>query len=206
MKIFGIGLSRTGTKSLTKALHMLGYSVNHFPRDNTTTIEMEDYINTGNFKLDIVDEFDAIIDMTPVVMFDGIFNKYPDAKYILTVRNPVDWYSSMEGLYERYLNKLITNNPNSPLGKYISNAHKFIYGNKYIHKSYINIFNAYNQQKIDFFKDKQEQFLVLNICEGDSWEKICNFLGHEVIDKEFPRIVNIDDVKNNYEYTNIMKQ
>ena len=31
-KIFGIGLSKTGTSSLSEALEILGYSTVHFPR------------------------------------------------------------------------------------------------------------------------------------------------------------------------------
>jgi hypothetical protein len=60
MKIFGIGLSRTGTKSLAMALNMLGLSV--------------------------TEKYNAVVDMVPPVIFSGIYAKYPDAMYMLTAR------------------------------------------------------------------------------------------------------------------------
>ena len=39
-KIFGVGLSRTGTRSLTQGLQMLGFDAIHYPGDETTYAEL----------------------------------------------------------------------------------------------------------------------------------------------------------------------
>lgn len=40
MKVFGIGLSRTGTYSLSKALDVLGFYTIHYPIDPTTLLAL----------------------------------------------------------------------------------------------------------------------------------------------------------------------
>ena len=61
-KIFGIGLSKTGTTSLTQALQILGYQALHYPRDDRT---LEQLLH-ADFRLDLFERFDALTDTTIV--------------------------------------------------------------------------------------------------------------------------------------------
>jgi len=63
-KIFGIGLSHTGTRSLTAALEELDYKIAHFPRDEET---LQDLMN-ANWNMRILERVDGITD-TPVVPY-----------------------------------------------------------------------------------------------------------------------------------------
>ena len=65
MKIFGIGLSRTGTKSLSEALGIMGFKTAHYPCDRKTYIEL----TTGNYTLSILKKFDGITDITAVPFY-----------------------------------------------------------------------------------------------------------------------------------------
>ena len=66
-KVFGIGLSRTGTTSLTLALKALGYQAAHFPSDDDTRREVTAHVLAGGgpIELTILKELDALTD-TPV--------------------------------------------------------------------------------------------------------------------------------------------
>ncbi|TYR78274.1 hypothetical protein FZC66_20125 [Priestia megaterium] len=88
-KVFGIGLSKTGTKSLSKALKILGYKTVHFPLIRTNVEEAE-------YNLDILENYDAIADIPTAGLFPHLDIRYPKSKFILTIRNKEDWLNSCE--------------------------------------------------------------------------------------------------------------
>src|SRR5687768_6928911 len=91
-KIFGIGLSRTATTSLARALNLLGMKTIHCPSDQTTFNELR----SGNYNLSIMREFQGAAD-TPVVPFYPQLDKaFPGSKFILPTRDIDYWIRSME--------------------------------------------------------------------------------------------------------------
>ena len=50
----------------------------------------------------------------------------------------------------------------------------------------IQEYDEHNKQVIAYFKDKPSQLLVMNITEGDGWEKLCKFLNKPIPNKAFP--------------------
>ena len=72
-KIFGLGLYKTGTTSLSKALNLLGIKTIHNPSDTRTYAE----ISGGNYRLSILNVYQAMIDI-PAVPYYAQFDKtYP---------------------------------------------------------------------------------------------------------------------------------
>ena len=88
-KIFGIGLSKTGTTSLANALQVLGYKT----KDNMGVVKYA----TGDLSsvdLHVVDANDALTD-TPIPSFyRELDTRYPGSKFILTVRDSEGWLKS----------------------------------------------------------------------------------------------------------------
>ena len=91
-KIFGIGLSRTGTKSLTLALNMLGFKVAHYPDDEITLKELM----AEKYNFSILNDFDGITDITVAPFYAQLDNLFPDSKFILTIRDKESWLRSVE--------------------------------------------------------------------------------------------------------------
>ena len=58
-KVFGIGLSRTGTVSLTAALNVLGIDAVHYPNDAATQEELK----AGRYRLSVLDRVQALTDI-----------------------------------------------------------------------------------------------------------------------------------------------
>ncbi len=96
-KIFGLGLSRTGTSSLTLALERLGYRIMHFPDDLSTVREL----SRGDSKLSILRKYDGITDITTIPFYKQLDAQYPGSKFILTVRELGPWLDSIEKLLSR---------------------------------------------------------------------------------------------------------
>lgn len=95
-KVFGIGLSRTGTQSLSAALNELGVTSVHFPKDDTTFRQLR----SGDFDLDVLERATALCD-TPVVPYYPQFDDaFPGSKFILTLRDDREaWLASVERLW-----------------------------------------------------------------------------------------------------------
>ena len=91
-KVFGLGLSKTGTSSLGEALNMLGIKTIHYPHDQKTY----DDLTNGNYRLSVLEEYQGIVDISVAPFYAQLDRIYPDSKFILTVRNKDSWLRSIE--------------------------------------------------------------------------------------------------------------
>ena len=85
-KVFGIGLSRTGTKSLAAALQALGYNTLHYCPlvNNGSAVSLED-----------IKKYDAVVSTSFYRMYSTLDLQYPNSKFILTTRDKGQWFSSI---------------------------------------------------------------------------------------------------------------
>jgi Sulfotransferase domain len=158
-KIFGIGLSRTGTTSLNKALEILGYKSFHFP----PLVRI----------LDIMEEYDAATDTPVAVCYPMLDKLFPGSKFILTVRDPNSWRRSVTSSlsiwpppdWSRFLFEALLGTPD---------------GNVDLVDAYIE----HVETAVRYFAKRPEDFLVVGIARG--WEPLCAFLGKAVPDVPFP--------------------
>ena len=89
-KIFGIGFHKTGTTSLGEALKVLGYNVTG-----------PNWINQGNIGRThlarcraLSHDFDAFQDNPWPLVYREMDAMWPDAKFILTMRDSQKWIES----------------------------------------------------------------------------------------------------------------
>src|SRR5262245_49667382 len=98
MRILGVGLSKTGTTSLHRALCRLGFKSLHFDdqRLNDVIVGTND---TPDFRR--YDDLDAVLDIPAACFFEELMHAYPDCKCILTVRDENQWWRSIESHFKR---------------------------------------------------------------------------------------------------------
>jgi hypothetical protein len=172
MKIFCLGLPRTGTKTLAKALYKLGVE-SHIYSDLDA---LHSYLNN---------DIEAVILRTLnfsffknwpwALMYKELHNAYPDAKFILTIRrNHEIWFNSLC----RHADRTGPTDYRSLVFGY-SMPHKY-------KKEHVNFYNKHNKDIIIYFKDTQNIFLRLCWESGDGWEKLCSFLNCSVPETDFP--------------------
>lgn len=164
MKIFGIGLSRTGTTSLTRALQILGYSAVHFPR----TIQQ-------------IENNEASADTTIAMGYAFLDAMYPDSKFILTVRKPKSWFVSMTMRFGTVWHP--EQSVESKVGHWLYHGYPPKLDN---HLRLCAIFEEHNERAEKYFASQPHRFLKLNICDGEGWDKLCSFLGKEIPNVPFP--------------------
>jgi len=171
MKIFGIGLSRTGTHSLVAALRRLGYKAIHFPKD-----------------LRVFDgDMDAGADLSVVANYKMLDAKYPGSKFIYTVRDEVTWMASCRKQWEV-----------APpvFGRRSYEYCCAVYGTPpdYNPAVFAKVRRVLERDIIQHFAGRGQDVLILNICEGADaslWSALGLFLGKDVkhlLDEPFPCI------------------
>ena len=106
MKIIGAGFGRTGTMSLCEALNKLGYGpCYHFIElfKNPSHIKVWQSAADGDdvdWKA-LLKDYQSGLDYPIVGFYQELMAAFPDARVILTVRDPERWYeSTIETIYQ----------------------------------------------------------------------------------------------------------
>ena len=183
MKIFGIGLSRTGTRSLATALDILGFQAAHWHAG------FREFITIKNGKpvlqLENIRSYDAGCDIPIAPFYKELDQEYANAKFILTIRNEESWLDSVRS----HIDKNPWWWPFSSLKKHYKAMvlRKFVYGSMRFHKNvYLQAYRRHNQAVIDYFAHRPNDLLILNICNGEGWEQICPFVSKSIPNERFP--------------------
>ena len=101
MKIFCIGLNKTGTISLHQALTDLGFASLHWGGPASRRA-VERAIREGAPLLEHLGDYDAYSDIQRLSMsFDVLDRQYPGSRFILTTRDVDEWIDSRRRHVER---------------------------------------------------------------------------------------------------------
>ncbi|MCB0184855.1 MAG: hypothetical protein KDE31_11350 [Caldilineaceae bacterium] len=194
IQIIGAGLGRTGTSSLKVALERLGYEpcfhMSEFFQ-NPQNGQRWQAVDTGK-SVDwpaVFEGYQATVDFPSCLFYKELLAAYPDAKVVLTVRNPERWYeSTYETVYQ--LSQLMPRwlSWRQPFGV-VRRLLKLYWGGlfegRFEERDHaIERFKAWNAEvQATVPADK---LLVFEVKEG--WEPLCNFLGVPVPDEPFPHV------------------
>jgi len=173
-KVFGIGLSRTGTSSLHDALKMLGYRSLHDPR-HLLTLDAK-----GELALRVESiTYDALTDSAVAGTYKTLDANYPGSKFVLTVRDLESWLESCRRFFSR--------------GKWqdddvTARLHQDLYGDsRFDERSFRDGYERHMSDVRAYFADREEDLLIIDIVGGEGWEKLGPFLGRATPDRPFPR-------------------
>lgn len=182
-KIFGIGFHKTGTTSLNRALKILGYSSIHgdsrfgppYGDEGRTLLQQ---IMRGNYRLPSINQYDAFTDNPYFSIWRELDREYPNSKFILTIRNEQAWLNSCIAYYK---NKRIR-----PMRRWMFGEYADPSSGEMAQQVWLEAYRMHNELIIRHFKDRPKDLLVLNIAEGEGWEKLCPFLEKRIPEKPFP--------------------
>lgn len=189
-RIFGIGLSRTGTTSLNAALEVLSYPSRHFPADATTMRQLTAFMLEGgdSLRLSVLDSYAAITDTPACVAVEALDVGYPGSKFILTTREKGAWLDSCRRYWASFLEPFLADNADLPAAHYIRAISRTLYGSvSFEPVRYARAYDEYHDRIHTHFRERSSDLLVIDICAGDRWEPLCAFLGRPVPGSDFPR-------------------
>jgi hypothetical protein len=187
-KYFCIGRNKTGTTSLKKTFEKLGFIVG---RQRSGETLLDEYKK---------ENFEPIIEFckTAQVFQDVPFSyaetfkyldkAYPNSKFILSVRdNPEQWYNSVV----KFHSKLFGKNGQIPTYDDLKNAtyvrkgfmwdaiqinYRTPASNPYQKDLVIKNYLDHNADVLEYFKDRPDDLLVINLAESDSFQKFIDFI------------------------------
>lgn len=100
LRVVGTGLGRTGTKSMHTALAMLGFGPCHHMLEVFRHPEsMRLWIEAGEGRPDwdaIFEHYHSAVDYPTAAYWRELTRYYPDAKVLHTVRDPDEWFESIQ--------------------------------------------------------------------------------------------------------------
>ena len=207
MKVIGAGLGRTGTASLQSALEELGFGPCYHM--------YEVFANPGHADFwlaawrgepadwdGVLGSYEATVDWPACSFYAELLERNPDAKVLLSVRDPERWYeSTRQTIYK--IGKISTGSPFSRLGFALLSRLVFgrfktgqgtmaeeiiwqgTFDGRFEDKHHaIRVFDRHNEEVRR--RVPEEQLLVYEVKEG--WGPLCEFLGVEEPDKPFPHL------------------
>lgn len=194
LRVIGAGFGRTGTFSLKTALDLLGYGPTYHMAEvfaHPEDVAVWQAVAEGKPVDwdDLFDGYQSAVDWPASAVYRELMDVYPDAKVILTTRDPQKWHES--GLNTIFPGDGTASDEESAERR----AHRRmvatllwdgIFHGRVREREYaIDIFN----QHIDRVKAEvpSERLLVYDVAEG--WEPLCAFLGVPMpADESFPRL------------------
>jgi hypothetical protein len=182
-KVFGIGFYKTGTTSLFEALRILGYhTVNgdmpgSYPGadDGATLIRR---IDAGDFRLPTFEMFDAFTDNPYFRIWREIYAMYPQARYILTVRDEDSWIASCASFYR---NRRIR-----PMRAWMFGPHADPSRDETSRAAWVAAYREHNRSVREFFAARPGQFLEFDPTREQSWHRLCSFLDAPIPSQPWP--------------------
>ena len=205
LSVIGTGLSRTGTTTLRKVLEELGFG----PCYNSTElfvrprgIEFWEALEKGE-EVDFEDFFsgyNAIIGFPGYIFHQQLKDRYPEAKIILSYRDPEVWYDDIsKTVFESassHVNKAYAAEARAIdpyVGDCIERIHALqlrileenYFEGRFAERDFaVKRYVEWNESIKDIYPE--DELLVYQVTEG--WEPVCEFLGVPVPDQEFPHL------------------
>ncbi|KAI1379454.1 P-loop containing nucleoside triphosphate hydrolase protein [Hypoxylon crocopeplum] len=211
-KLIVLSAPRTGTHGLYMALKQLGFTPYHMVEVIKTGPTAVKIMNDG-LKADLLHDgkpygreefdkwfadYDIIIEM-PFFMLHSVIKAYPDAKFLLTERNPEKWAKS----FVNTIGKMVVSFESFPMSvfKYFDG---FASGMSFMGRTITHYYSngyGFTPEGQKHLADNYKNYIAevkrivppgqLKVCkleDGFGWNEICPYLGVPIPDSKWPSL------------------
>ena len=170
-KVFCIGFHKTGTTTLEVALKKLGYRVT----GSFGTKDPDIAQKVHSLARKKVEKYDAFEDNPWPVLYRELDEWFPGSKFILTRRPAEAWIRSQVKDFA---------STETPMRRWIYGEDAGCpEGNE---DTYVARYERHYREVFDYFRDRPDDLLLMDIPQDARWEPLCAFLDHPVPDEPFP--------------------
>jgi hypothetical protein len=186
-RIFGIGLSRTGTSSLHEALGLLGFRSGHYLPDDGIMAYLQ---GRAPFHMKQWLDYEAVSDTPVCSLVPELDAACPGARFILTTRPLESWLASCRRHWSRQEVFQTLHNPPPKTG--IRSQWRFlcrqrVYGRQdFDETAFAAVFAAHHEAVMRHFSGRPQDLLVLDLSQPLKWEPLCAFLNLDIPQVAFP--------------------
>ena len=178
-KVFGIGLSKTGTQSLNRALELLGYTAIHHPT-----------------KMEQFEAFEAATDAPVAAKFEMLDRRFPGSQFVYTRRDLSSWLDS----FERHLRRrpLKGGRGDLVLGRHSQSLYDSV---EFDRRLFAEAYQRHERRVLRYFAHRPGDLVTLDICNGSpGWTPLCSFLGVPEPAVDFPSVNNTTAIDALFRY------
>jgi len=200
--VIGAGMARTGTTSLKRALELLGLGpCYHMDDVMASPRRIREWRAIGRGAAPDWDRvfagYRSVVDWPAAAFWRELTSTYPEAKLVLTTRDPLTWYDSVRrtvfqqvidppgGARTAVYRLLTTVSPNMRAFVQMMDAcvyQRLFDGRMADRQHALAVFQRYAEEVQDAFPPQR----LLTFPLGDGWENLCEFLGRPVPGSPFP--------------------
>jgi hypothetical protein len=190
ISLIGTGVGRTGTYSLKLAINQIGLGPCHHMEE--VLLDMPVHVPLWSAAAAdnpdwsrIYAGYNSAVDWPTACFYRELFTEYPDAKFVLTERDPERWADS----FGATIYKLLAGKDEAPeeMRAWLDMVSDIIARTGFPpgldHNGLVEAFKAHNNAVKETIP--ASQLLVFEVKQG--WEPLCDFLGVPVPSTEFPR-------------------
>jgi hypothetical protein len=199
LEVIGAGFPRNGTMSLRAAFEKLGYAPSYHmsevlaPRPGLNDGHVEAWADflEGKRPMDwhwLFEKYRACCDFPASAFYKELAESWPDARVVLTLRDPERWYASYSTLVR-------ATRPLRWAGYVVPRLRQFrrvvegldarvFEGRRIDHDICIRAYQRHNEEVVRTIP--ADRLLVFEVKEG--WQPLCEFLGKPVPDEPFPHL------------------
>jgi hypothetical protein len=188
LHVIGAGLSRTGTLSLKVALEQLGFAPCQHMLDIVAADSFALWTEAMRGRIgwdEALGDARAIVDFPAYQVWRQLAELHPDARVILTVRDPQSWAESMRStiVSDAGLAYFDLAPPHVRSFFACSRHFELLAERRDDPDGLADLFRRHNQQVIDGVAPER----LLRFHPRDGWGPLCRFLGVAEPDRPFPR-------------------
>jgi hypothetical protein len=205
LDVIGAGFGRTGTLSMQAALEQLGFaSCYHF----TEVIERRPGRNDGHRRAWVAfakgrramdwrwlfTHYRATVDFPMCLYYSELLEAFPDAKVVLTVRDPDHWFESfdtlVQGLHRLRFGRLFAPKLRATATIFDRLLRQGLFGGRLDRAWCIAAFERHRDEVVR--RVPPERLLVYEVKQG--WAPLCAFLGVPIPPTPFPHLNEGEDL------------
>lgn len=167
-KVFCIGFHKTGTTSLGSFLEKIGYSNCHGAgpiRKALGDKKMMELLYRRDYDavFEIAKNYNSFNDNPWFFIYPALDEQFPGSKFILMTRNEKDWLKSCIQYFGNTTSKfrMFLYGKGSPIGN---------------EERYLKVYRNHNEAVLEFFKNRPDDLLVIELEDPNKMNKIKKFL------------------------------
>jgi len=124
---------------------------------------------------EVIDSYGGASDLPIPLLFRQLDIAYPGSKFLLTIRNEINWLLAAKGHFSSKYNKWRDSWDECP---FINQLHQMLYGTaSFDVEIFLARYRRHNAEVMEYFKDRSSDLLVMDMDAGAGWPALCDFLG-----------------------------
>ena len=194
LSVIGAGFGRTGTMSLKLALDRLGFGPCYHMTEVFKNPKASGYWEAAaDGKAvdweEVFAGYGSTVDWPSATFYKQLADAYPDAKVILTDRDPEGWFASTQAtIFSRHFR----DDTDDPWQRMVLKVIGDLFDRRMTDKDkLIEVYERHNDQVRRTIAP--ERLLDYQVSQG--WEPLCAFLGVDVPDEPMPKVNSTDDFR-----------